>query len=736
MNELSFHSTVVSEPGQAGAGAPRAPDEPPLLIRYLNVVKRWKWLLIGAVAVAVTVGLVTTLLMTRQYTASSTLEIRRESDRIVNVEGVQPEAQGVDMEFYDTQWGLLRSPSLAERVAVQLRLHEDAAFFELFGETDPAEELQTTSATRASAPVREQRIREAGKILLENVSISPDRRSRLVQIMFTSPDPALSMRVANAWGDAFIETSLERRFEATSYARQFLEGRLEQLRARLQDSERVLVAYAANQRIINIPTATTNGASGSGSTERPIVAEDLSILNRELNDATAARIAAQARLRGNGASPAEALTNQTISELRAQRATLAGQYAQLTSQFEPDYPPAQAMVDQIAEIDRSISREEARVRESLSNIYAAASTRESMLRARVNELEGQLIDLRGRTIQYNIYQREVDTNRQLYDALLQRYKEIGVAGGVGVNNISVVDAAKVPEKPSSPNLLLNLALSLLVGLTVGVALALALEQIDDTISDPRELESAIGLPLLGTIPSSEEDNPVEELDDPKTPMVEAYLSVLTRLAFTTEHGVPHTLGVTSTRPGEGKSTTAYAIARQLARTSRGVVLVDGDMRSPSVHQLCGVSNERGLSNYLAGDEDIGSLLHPLPGRPTIMPAGPTPPNAAELLTGDRITKLLRELEGRFEHVVIDTPPVMGLADTPLLGSLVEGMVFVVESRETRSSLAKIAVERLRDSKSKVLGGLLTKFQAQKAQYGYGYDYGYGYGESRRDTEAA
>jgi uncharacterized protein involved in exopolysaccharide biosynthesis len=365
MNELSFHSTVVSEPtGQAGAVAPRALDEPPLLIRYLNVVKRWKWLLVGAVAVAVTIGLVTTLLMTRQYTASATLEIRRESDRIVNVEGVQPEARGVDMEFYDTQWGLLRSPSLAERVAVQLRLHEDAAFFDLFGETDPAEELQTTSATRASAQVREKRIREAGKILLENVTISPDRRSRLVQVMFTSPDPSLSMRVANAWGDAFIETSLERRFEATSYARRFLEGRLEQLRERLQDSERVLVAYAANQRIINIPTATTNGAGGSGSTERPIVAEDLSILNRELNDATAARIAAQARLRGNGSSATEALTNQAISELRAQRAILAGQYAQLIAQFEPDYPPAQAMVDQIAEIDRSIAREEARVRES------------------------------------------------------------------------------------------------------------------------------------------------------------------------------------------------------------------------------------------------------------------------------------------------------------------------------------------------------------------------------------
>jgi len=354
-----------------------------------------------------------------------------------------------------------------------------------------------------------------------------------------------------------------------------------------------------------------------------------------------------------------------------------------------------------------------------------------MLRNRVRGLESELLNLRGRTIQYNIFQREVDTNRQLYDALLQRYKEIGVAGGVGVNNVSVVDRAQVPERPSSPNIPLNVAISLLLGLLIGAGAAVALEQVDQTISDPKELESALGLPLLGTIPKALSDDPVEELADPKTALVEAYLSAQTRLVFTTDHGVPRTLAVTSTRPGEGKTTTAYALARQLARSAgKRVALVDGDMRSPSLHHKFRVPAQPGLSNYLSGDEDLTSMLHEIDSSLMLVSAGPVPPNAAELLTGDRLKKLLKELSSRFDHVVVDAPPVMGLADTPLIASVSEGVIFVIESHATSATAAGVAVSRLRDSSARLLGALLTKFEPQKAQYGYGYgyDYGYGYGK--------
>jgi capsular exopolysaccharide synthesis family protein len=325
----------------------------------------------------------------------------------------------------------------------------------------------------------------------------------------------------------------------------------------------------------------------------------------------------------------------------------------------------------------------------------------------------------------------VDTNRELYDALLQRYKEIGVAGGVGVNNISVVDPARIPDRPSSPRLVLNLLVALLAGLAAGFGLALALEQIDDAISDPSDLETAFNLPLLGTIPKSKEEDAQAALGDRKSELSEAYMAVQTSLGFSTDHGVPPSLTITSTRPGEGKSTTALAIARSLARTGRKVLLLDGDMRAPSVHHLLNVSNERGLSNFLAGDDNLAPLIHNgSTSEIAIMPAGPQPPSAAELLASDRLELLFRTLLERFDHVVVDGPPVMGLADAPLLASKTEGTVFVVESHTTKIGQARLAINRLVAANAHILGAVLTKFEMKRASYGYGYGYEYGYGYGR------
>jgi len=734
MNELSFGGVP---PHAVGPGPAEHPDArvrrpaliaAPVLMHYLHVALRWKWLLIGSVALSLILGLVLTLLMTPQYTATATVEIQRESARIVNVQGVEPEASPVDLEFYQTQYGLLQSETLAQRVATELRLYDNAEFFEMFGQSKTADELR--EAGRGNANSRNKRIRLAAKLLLNNLAIDPQRLSRLVFVRFTSPDAGLSAQVVNTWTRLFIETSLGRRFEATSYARTFLEERLAQLRERLQDSERALVGYAANERIVTIPA----NAQGGAAIERPVVAENLAAANADLNSATALRIAAESRLRGNSGASTEALQNQAISELRTRRAQVAADRARMLTQFEPDYPPAQALADQIAELDRSIAREEARVRETLQSQYSQAAARENTVRGRVAKLESDLVDLRRRTIQYNIYQREVDTNRQLYDALLQRYKEIGVAGGVGVNNISIVDPALVPDKPSSPHFMLNLLIATALGMAIGAGLALLLDQADETISDPRELEK-LGLPLLGTIPKSLEEDPVSELNDPKSSLVDAYLSVQTRLAFTTEHGVPRTLTITSTRPGEGKSITAHALARSLIRTGRRVVIVDADMRSPSQQELFGLKNEHGLSNFLSGTDDIASLLQTQPETGLmLLSSGPVPPNAAELLTSGRFAQLIGELATKFDHVIVDAPPVMGLADTPLIASRVEGCIFVVESHKTRATMAQVALERLQSSTVRVLGGVLTMFDTKRAHFGYGYDYGYSYGA--RESEPA
>lgn len=413
------------------------------------------------------------------------------------------------------------------------------------------------------------------------------------------------------------------------------------------------------------------------------------------------------------------------------------EYQQLMVQFEPGFPAAKEIKSQIDALDAAISREESRVSGSLQTDYRAALQREQALQSKVEQLKSEFLDLRRRSIQYNIYQQEVDTNRALYDGLLQRFKEIGVAGGVGVNNVAIVDPADVPQKPSSPRTLLNLLISLLAGLGLGSALAFAREQLDESIADPAEVERRLGLPLLGTVPMLEDETPREALLDRKSDLFDAYLAIQTNLAFTTEHGVPRSVAVTSTRPAEGKSTTALALATTLTRAGKKVILVDGDMRSPSVHHYGGVSHDRGLSNFLAGDDEVGTMTFPMTDLGfTAMSAGPIPPNAAELLTGDRFSVLIDRLLTSYDHVIFDAPPVMGLADAPLMASKVEGVVFAVESHGIRTGVVKVALKRLVLAQARIFGGVLTKFEERKAHYGYGYEYGYGYGREKKEAEAA
>jgi polysaccharide biosynthesis transport protein len=723
---LGFQTNSHFEAMLPGMPAEQRGEEaqPSIFREYLRIFLRWRRYLIGIIVAAMLVSLIITFLMTPMYRATSTLEIARESDKIVNIQGVQQEASDADQEFYQTQYGLLRSRTLAERVAVRTGLVDDPAFFVLF---DAKPSNSTVGPSGRYLPTgRAQRQEAAGAILLKYARVVPARASRLVDVSFSSPDPALSAKVVNAWSSNFIDLSLERRYDATSYARRFLEDRLGQLRQRLERSERELVAFASRERIVDVPNESGNGA-------RSLAAQDLSELNQALARATADRLQSQARFEVNsrGSSTAtEALNNSAINGLRQRRAELSALYQKQLVQFAPGYPTAQEIARQVETIDRAITREEARVGNSLRTVVEADREREVAIRQRVDRLKDDLLNLRRRSIQYNIYQRDVDTNRQLYDGLLQRYKEIGVAGGIGVNNVSVVDAADVPMTPASPRLIVNLLLGFIAGTILGCITAYILEQSDESITDPEEVDRLVGLPLLGVVPRLVDVAPVDALADPKSELVDAYLAVQTSLAFSTDQGVPRSLAVTSTRPAEGKSTTALSLAVLLARSGKRVLLVDGDMRSPSVHSAFDLPNARGLSNLLAGDNDVAaSIIHDAGFNVDVMPSGPLPPNAAELLTGPRFGALLDGHLSRYDHVVIDSPPVVGLADAPLIASRADAVVYAIEAHGIRFTMVKVALGRLAAAHARTLGVVLTKFEAQRGTQNFGYDYGYDYGRS-------
>lgn len=699
--------------------------ETPILVQYWQTVLRHKIAIAAMLAICVALGIIVTLLMTPYYTSTSTVEINREQDKVTNVEGVTgSEGTNQNLEFYQTQYSLLQARSLAERVARAQNLAARDEFFETFNvDPDNSGLLAETSTVQTSAE-RSQRLKLATELLQQHIIIAPVVGSSLVDISFQSPSPTLSAQLANAWVEEFIAANLDRRFNSTADARKFLEEQLADLKQRLEDSERNLSTYADNKEIITLSSEQT--ADGKTVSQKTLASANLEALNTVLAEAVADRIAAESEARQRSGNK-DSLLNTALNNLREERAKVQAEYAKLMVQFEPEYPAAKALASQIAALDKSIAAEGMRLRVGSSARYRAALEREQNLTAQVNRLKDQFSGERRDSIQYNIFQREVDTNRQLYDGLLQRYKEIGVAG-VGTNNISVVDVAQPAEKPSSPNLLVNTALALLVGLGLAAAYLFVMEQIDQTVKDPSDLKSKLGIAPLGSIPDVEKGDVLLSLDDKKSVVWEAYLSIRTSLAFLTDHGVPKSFLMTSTRPNEGKSTSALALAAVLASTKKRILLIDGDMRNPSLHQMLGTKNTNGLSNYLAGDDNLSQLIHEdsVYGFDA-MSAGPIPPNAAELLSSSRMRELVAKLGDNYDTVIIDAPPVLGLADIPLLADSVEGVIYTIEAGGVKLRGVQSAIQRVRSSRAHIFGGIVTKVQPQGSGYGYGYAYQYSYG---------
>ena len=405
-------------------------------------------------------------------------------------------------------------------------------------------------------------------------------------------------------------------------------------------------------------------------------------------------------------------------------------------QFEPGFPQARAIERQRQELDRAIAVEEARIGRDAQQQLAAASARENELRQRVGTLSGELQSQRRDSIQYNIFQREADTNRQLYDSLLQRYKEIGVAG-VSANNIAIIDRAEPPTEPSSPNLLLNLLLSLVGGGVAALGLVFLLEQMREGLTDPTKVSELLGMPLLGSVPKAGDDVDIPtEIMDPKSEIAEAYVAIRSSLAFSTAHGVPRSMMVVSSQPAEGKSTSALALATVLHRLGKRVMLIDADLRNPSIHSYLGLERTTGLSNLLVGQAGLEQLTHTIRDGFDFLSAGPDVPSAAELLSSDRLHQLVRRLEGEYDHVVIDSAPIIGLADAPLISRTVEAVVFVVETGAVSVRGLRAALDRLRAAGAPLIGAIMTKFDESSAEYGYGYSYRYNYGPAKREPALA
>lgn len=711
---------VLSErvvlPDRSASADARQHSAPKLdLPTLLRILRDWRWLILGAVALGLAGGIIATLLTTPLYRAFVTLEVNPPVVEISDEQTRQRAQSGDTWDFIQTQVGLLGSRSLAERVAQDLNLAGNPQFAGQGGDAS-------------------SRLKSATGQVAGGLSVVAPEEGRLIRFSYTSDDPNLAAQVANGIADSFINQNLQRRFEASAYARRFLERQIAKTRADLEKSEQQLVAYAQSEGIISLGTGV--GPDGKSESTGSLQGESLVALNQALAEATARRVAAEGAYRSALSSGPTSEVNSSTQALRQARAGLEAEYQEKRTLMKPDHPEMVSLRSRLDELDRQIALETSQVsggrNNSLAQEYRGALSAERALQSRVNALKGSVLDLRGRSVRYNILQREVDTNRGLYDALLQRYKEIGVAGGVGTSPVSIVDRAEVPGGPFKPSLPFNLLAGLGIGLVGGIGLAVGLEFLNDTIKSREDVRNKLQLACLGAIPRrSGKGNFLDDLQDPASAVSEAYSAVAAALRFSTGDGVPRSLVVTSAQAAEGKSSSALALAQNFARQGLTVLLIDGDLRKPSFKAA---SDELGLTKLLTNHDDVGTHVLPTQFESLwLLPSGPLPPNPADLLSTPRFGQVVEEASRQFDLVIVDAPPVLGLADSPLLSSVSSAVLFVVESGRTRTRGAIEALNRLEATGAHIVGAVLTKSTEHEAGYGY-YSYRYGAVEDRRSEK--
>jgi capsular exopolysaccharide synthesis family protein len=688
------------------------------LRKYWQIIVKRKWTVVTFFVIVVLAVMTATFLTTKIYRSSLTLQIDQQDTKVIQIQDVTPtETPAGSKDFYETQYELLQSRTVAERVIDQLNLGDNP----LFAKRDSGLSALLSIVTSGDPPAASEGDRKSRLVsaFLKQLTIEPMRNSRLVKIHFDSPDPQLSATIANAISDAFINISLERRMDASSYAKTFLQERLQQMKVKLEDSEQKLNDFARAQEIVR---------SSDVNPDAQVLQEFTTAVAKAQEDRIKAETIYKQILQTTSGGLGAVLDNPVIQQYKTRKAKLETDYQENLKIFKPNYPKMLQLESQIAEMQAKIDEEIGQVRAAAKANYDAALSQEALFTQKLQEAKKAVLGLQDRSIQYNILKREVDTNRSLYDGLLQRLKEVGVAGGIGVNNITIVDKAEVPIKPYKPNIVLNGLAAVLLGLFGGIALALLFEHLDDTIKQPDDLEKLLGLPVLGIVPivrKAGDDLVMSQNSDPRSAFAEAHRSVRTALQFSTPQGTPKVLMITSASMGEGKSTTALSLAIHFAQAGKSVLLIDADLRKASLHKKLNLANEIGLTNYLAGDAKPVEITKAcaIP-KVYVMPSGPLPPNPADLLGSTKMISLLNLAAEKFDQVIIDGPPVLGLADAPLLGSIADATVLVVEAGVTNRGFARNAAKRLRGTRSVLIGGILTKLDPRGNGYGYYHNYYY------------
>jgi succinoglycan biosynthesis transport protein ExoP len=745
-NGRSVEGLAVPAPFMTLDMMPREPH----LNDYLMILRKHKWLIASFLLAVVTIVAIGTYRQQPIYEATTRIEIDKENVSALPFPGQGLSGEGYDEDFETyiaTQSSILTSATLAIQTVKSLKLDRDPRFGGLPADPSNLEVAAPSDGPQSPPP-------GLGRLLV-GLSVKRVTGTRLLDVTFTSNDPKLAAKIVNAHVANFIEQNFRSRYQATTQASTWLAGQLDELKSKMEASEDERINYERANQIWTIDE------------KEDVTTQKLGDINKELTEAEADRINKEAVFQLAQAGNFDAIPgvrqSPVIQDVLKQQTALSAQYADALSQYGPKFPKVVRLEEQIKDLDQILTREKVNIANEIEAEYRGSRQRELLLQQALDQQKTESSAMADKMVQYNILKRDAESNKELYDGLLQKLKEAGLNAGLLSSNIRIVDPAMVPGAPSAPQKSRNISLAILVGLVGGIGLALLREYMDNTVKNPDDVENLTRLPSLAVVPVfaglngngrgrlpkllkgagvSGRDGHVELVShaQPQSPISEAFRALRTSLLLSQADRPPQIILVTSPLPREGKTTAAVNLAVTLAQLGDNTLLVDGDLRKPGVSRALNLADGKhaGLSSYLAGVStlDLVTIPHPLIGNLHVIPTGPIPPNPADLLSSHRLAEMLTELRKRYKFIVIDSPPIMAATDAVILSVAVDGVLLVVRSGSTPKEAVMRTRDLLLNVKCRMLGVVLNAVDSSLSDYYYSYRYyPYSYGHYGRDERA-
>ena len=693
-----------------------------------RVLRKRRLLVLGCLIGTVVLAGAISAFLPRRYEAVARVLVNPQDSNALGLDPMEALAgNGLSNDIVQqTQVRVLQSDPLAWSVIRQLRLDQRKDFA---GEltTPPGDAIDHVPANK--------------RVLLlatfhELLRVEAVPKTELIEVRFRARDPQEAANGANALTNAYIERNFRTRYEATLQASDWLSKQVDDLKKDVEGSQQRFTEYQKKSGIIG-PDETHN-----------VFIVQLDELNKQLAGAEAERILREARFRiavsGNPELIADVAPTSTLAILRGQQADLKNQYAQLTAKYGSAYPRVEQVSAQLHQVEDSIATQIKEVRDRFEEEFRAASKTEHMLSEELEKQKQQAYKMNDAGIQFAILKRDLDSSREFYEGLMKKLKEAGIVAGLHSTNVDVIDPAEAPIKPAEPRILLNLAIGFLLGIFGGVGFAFLLENLDSTITAPENGDVLADMPMLGVVPhmsrsgsrghrqpSNGESNLPFLLSRPDSQFAEALRALRTTLLLSSAGAPPKVVIVSSAAPGEGKTTMSINLALTLAQKGSRVLLVDADMRRSGAQGRLGMQGERGLSSCLAASLDARDLIRPLPGGMglDVLPSGQSPPNPVELLDSERMRVLIEQWRGQYDHVVIDTPPLVGLSDALVLSPFADAVLLVARSAHTSKQSLRRARDILTRINAHTVGVVINDLNLESADHYnyYGY-YGSKYGQ--------